>query len=60
MIGQVCQQCNTGYTVNSQGKCSLIPLIDNCLTQIDSTCQKCNDGYTLSNNACIFNIANCL
>lgn len=59
VTGQICSQCNTNYEKTVDGKCSLIPRISNCLTQVDYTCSGCVAGYQLINNACIFIIDNC-
>jgi len=55
----VCSKCNTGYTVSIDGKCTIIPKVANCASQVDFTCQSCVAGYSLSNNQCIYIIDNC-
>jgi len=37
--GMVCSKCNTGYYITTDGKCSSIPKISNCASQLDFTCQ---------------------
>ena len=51
-----CYACNSGYTLNSYGKCVLGSncIVNNCLTcSTDNYCSICNSGYYLSNGKCL-------
>lgn len=50
--GLICSQCHSNFAITTDGKCSPIPPIPNCASQLDHTCQTCTTGYTLINNQC--------
>ena len=52
--GMVCSKCNTDYSIDVDGKCTFIPRISNCESQVDFACSSCATGYALVNNACVY------
>jgi hypothetical protein len=51
-----CQECSSGYVLNSSGKCDM-NLIDNCLESLqgesNQKCLQCENGYYNFNGICI-------
>ncbi len=57
--GMICSKCNINFEITIDGKCTPIPKIQNCASQIDYICQSCATGWALSNNQCTYIIENC-
>lgn len=56
---QICQVCNDGYYVNTNGGCSVIP--ENCQSVSSSgVCERCLTGFTLVNGVCFTSIQFCV